>query len=86
MLDDHRLAAALRSRCCFNLRVLCFRQSSCHTNCPVPVYYEGEALNLRQYIGRGFQQYGVSVPGLPGHVDQSQIYQAMLSAIKDPLN
>jgi alkaline phosphatase len=57
-----------------------------HTNRPVPVYYEGAALNLRQYIGRGFQQYGFSMPGVPAHVDQAQIYQAMLSAIKDPLN
>ncbi len=53
-----------------------------HTNRPVPVYYQGDALNLRQYVGEGFEQYGFTVPGLPAHVDQAQIYQAMLGALK----
>lgn len=57
-----------------------------HSNRPVPVYYQGAALNLSQYIGKSFQQYGFSIPGVPDHVDESQIYQAVLSALKEPLN
>ncbi|MBW4470239.1 MAG: alkaline phosphatase [Stenomitos rutilans HA7619-LM2] len=53
-----------------------------HSNRPVPVYYQGAPLNLKQYVGKDFEQYGFTIPGLPKHVDQSQIYQAMLAALK----
>ncbi|MBC7972444.1 MAG: alkaline phosphatase [Verrucomicrobia bacterium] len=53
-----------------------------HTNRPVPVYYQGAPLKLKQYVGKDFEQYGFTIPGLPKHVDQAQIYQAMLSALK----
>ena len=53
-----------------------------HSNRPVPVYYQGAPLNLKQYVGKDFEQYGFTIPGLPKHVDQSQIYQAMLTALK----
>ncbi|WP_181357420.1 alkaline phosphatase [Stenomitos frigidus] len=53
-----------------------------HSNRPVPVYYQGAPLKLKQYIGKDFEQYGFTIPGLPTGVDQSQIYQAMLSALK----
>ncbi|XGV97821.1 MAG: alkaline phosphatase [Leptolyngbya sp. BL-A-14] len=53
-----------------------------HSNRPVPVYYQGAPLKLKQYVGKDFEQYGFTIPGLPGHVDQTQIYQAMLTALK----
>ena len=53
-----------------------------HSNRPVPVYYQGEPLKLKQYAGKSFEQYGFTIPGLEGGVDQTQIYQAMLAALK----
>lgn len=53
-----------------------------HTNRPVPVYYQGAGAEvLDSFIGQGFESYGYDISGLPGHVDQSQIYQTMLAAI-----
>lgn len=53
-----------------------------HSNRPVPVYYQGAgAAVLDGLVGQSHQSYGFEIPGLPGHVDQSQIYQTMLAAI-----
>jgi alkaline phosphatase len=56
-----------------------------HSNRIVPVYYQGAALNLNQYIGKGYKSYGFDVPGVPGSVDQVHIYQAMLAALRAPV-
>ncbi len=54
-----------------------------HTNRPVPVYYQGFASAvLDQSIGRGFNNYGSEVPGIPGLIDQVHIYQAQLAAVQ----
>jgi alkaline phosphatase len=53
-----------------------------HSNRPVPVYYQGDALDLKKYIGQSFEEYGFAIPGLPGGVDQVQIHAAMLEALK----
>lgn len=53
-----------------------------HSNRPVPVYYQGaDSEILNSYIGQGYENYNFPIPGFPGHVDQSQIYQTMLSAV-----
>jgi alkaline phosphatase len=53
-----------------------------HSNRPVPVYYQGAGADtLTNFIGKGYENYGASVPGFPGHVDQSQIYQTMFKAV-----
>jgi alkaline phosphatase len=53
-----------------------------HSNRPVPVYYQGAGSDvLDSFIGQGYESYGSQIPGFPGHVDQSQIYQTMLSAV-----
>lgn len=53
-----------------------------HTNRPVPVYYQGAGSDvLTGFVGQGYKSYGSEIAGLPNHVDQSQIYKTMLSAI-----
>jgi len=53
-----------------------------HTNRPVPVYYQGKGAEvLTNSVGMGYQSYGFSVPGLPGLVDQTHIYQAQRDAL-----
>jgi alkaline phosphatase len=53
-----------------------------HSNRPVPVYYQGAGADtLTNSIGKGYENYGSSVPGVAGLVDESQIYQTMLKAI-----
>lgn len=53
-----------------------------HSNRPVPVYYQGAGSEvLESFVGQGYNSYGYQVPGLPGHLDQSQIYQTMLNAV-----
>jgi alkaline phosphatase len=53
-----------------------------HTNRPVPVYYQGFASGvIDQSIGRGFNNYGFNIPGIPGLIDQVHIYQAQLAAV-----
>lgn len=53
-----------------------------HSNRPVPVYYQGAGSEvLDRFVGQGYENYGFSVPGFPNHVDQSQIYRTMLSAV-----
>jgi alkaline phosphatase len=62
-----------------------------HTNRPVPVYYQGRKFNLNQYVGRsveivdrppGGKTQVYQIPGVPGAVDQTHIYQAMIAALK----
>lgn len=55
-----------------------------HSNRPVPVYYQGGAFRLADYVGKGYKAYGADVPGIPGLVDQSHIYQAMRAALTAP--
>ncbi|WP_082690191.1 alkaline phosphatase [Leptolyngbya sp. NIES-2104] len=53
-----------------------------HSNRPVPVYYEGAGSEaLSSFIGQGYESYGFEIAGLPGVVDQSQLYKTMLTAI-----
>ncbi len=63
-----------------------------HSNRMVPVYYQGDSLELSKYIGKPVEFVdspsggGVtkvySIPGVPTAVDQSHIYKAMLKALK----
>lgn len=62
-----------------------------HTNRLVPVYFQGGPLKLLRYAGRdvefidnppGGTAKRYSIPGVPGAVDQTHIYQAMLDALK----
>ncbi len=53
-----------------------------HSSRPVPVYYQGAGAEvLTGAIGTGYNSYGYSVPGIPGIVDQTHIYQAMYQAV-----
>ncbi|MBD3884946.1 alkaline phosphatase [Phormidium tenue FACHB-886] len=53
-----------------------------HSNRPVPVYYEGAGADvLSNFVGQGYESYSSEIAGLSDHVDQSQIYKTMLSAI-----
>ncbi|MDC0833929.1 Alkaline phosphatase [Geitlerinema sp. FC II] len=53
-----------------------------HTTFPVPVYYEGAGSEiLDSAIGSGYTAYGYDVPGLPNHIDNTHIYQAMRGAV-----
>jgi alkaline phosphatase len=62
-----------------------------HSNRMVPVYYQGNKLNLAKYIGKsvdyvdappGGTRKTYQLPGVPDAVDQSHIYKAMLEALK----
>ncbi|MBW4540879.1 MAG: alkaline phosphatase [Myxacorys chilensis ATA2-1-KO14] len=58
-----------------------------HSNRPVPVYYQGAGSEvLDGFIGQGYESYGYTIPGFPDHIDQSQIYQTMLSAVTGATN
>ncbi len=53
-----------------------------HSNRTVPVYYQGAGSDvLTNYVGQDYNSYGYQIPGYAVGVDQSQIYQTMLSAI-----
>lgn len=53
-----------------------------HSNRPVPVYYQGAGAEvLDGLVGQGYESYGYHIPGIPGLVDQSNIYTTMLAAI-----
>ncbi|WP_206754748.1 alkaline phosphatase [Microcoleus sp. FACHB-68] len=53
-----------------------------HTNRPVPVYYQGEGSEvLDSFVGEGYNAYGYDIPGIPGLVDQTHIYQTMYQAV-----
>ena len=56
-----------------------------HSNRMVPVYFQGRAFDLSPYIGQGFKSYGFDVPGVPNAIDQVHIYEAMLTALSEPL-
>ncbi len=53
-----------------------------HSNPPVPVYYQGAGSEvLTDSVGQGYTSYGFDVPGIPGLVDQTNIYQTMYAAV-----
>ncbi|MEI2578054.1 alkaline phosphatase [Scytonema sp. PRP1] len=53
-----------------------------HSNRPVPVYYQGpDSEVLTSFEGQGYESYGYQIPGIPGLVDQTQIYRTMLEAV-----
>ncbi len=53
-----------------------------HSNRPVPVYYQGAgSQRLSDFVGKGYDAYGYDIPGIPGMVDQSHIFQAMFAAV-----
>ena len=53
-----------------------------HSNRPVPVYYQGAGSEvLTDSVGQGYTSYGFDVPGIPGLVDQTNIYQTMYAAV-----
>lgn len=53
-----------------------------HTNRPVPVYYQGAGSEvLTSFVGQGYKNYGSDVPGIPGLVDQTHIYQTQYAAV-----
>lgn len=53
-----------------------------HTNRPVPVYYQGNGSEvLANAVGTGYNSYGFNVPGIPGLIDQTHIYQAQRAAL-----
>ncbi len=61
-----------------------------HTNRMVPVYYQGDALKLAQFVGQpvdyvdaptGGAKKTYQIPGVPNAIDQQHIYKAMMAAI-----
>ena len=65
-----------------------------HSNRPAPVYYQGGALKLDKYIGKpvdyvdspkGGSPKVYQIPGVPGMVDQTNIYKAMVEALTVPV-
>lgn len=57
-----------------------------HTNRPVPVYYQGDGAEvLDSLVGQGYESYGYEIPGIPGLVDQSNIYTTMYAAVTEPV-
>lgn len=62
-----------------------------HSNRMVPVYFQGDAFKLLDYVGNsvefvdsppGGTTKRYEIPGVPGAVDQTHIYKAMLDALK----
>jgi alkaline phosphatase len=61
-----------------------------HTNRMVPVYYQGDALKLADFVGKSVDyvdappsgaKTAYTIVGVPNAVDQSHIYQAMMAAL-----
>ncbi len=53
-----------------------------HSNRPVPVYYQGANTQvLSTGVGKGYTNYGVDVPGIPGLIDQTTIYRAQAAGV-----
>jgi alkaline phosphatase len=53
-----------------------------HSNRPVPVYYQGAGSEvLTNSVGQGYTSYGYDIAGIPGLVDQTNIYQTMYAAV-----
>jgi alkaline phosphatase len=58
-----------------------------HTNRPVPVYYQGPSSIMRlldHKTSRGYETYGIAVPGVNGLIDQVHLYQTMDAALNMP--
>jgi alkaline phosphatase len=54
-----------------------------HSNRPVPVFYQGKGSEvLSSLVGQGFSDYGTSVPGIPGLLDQTHIARTQFSALE----
>jgi alkaline phosphatase len=62
-----------------------------HTNRPVPVYFQGRNFRLNDFIGKPVEIIDrppngpvttYQIPGVPGAVDQTHIYKAMLNALR----
>ncbi len=55
-----------------------------HSNRPVPVYYQGANTEvLSTDVGKGYLNYGVNVPGIPGLIDQTTIYRAQAAGVNN---
>jgi alkaline phosphatase len=55
-----------------------------HSNRPVPVFYQGAGSEvLDGYIGAGFENYGVEVPGIPDLVDLVHLAETMRAAVTE---
>ncbi len=55
-----------------------------HSNRPVPVYYQGANTSvLSTDVGKGYTNYGVNVPGIPGLIDQTTIYRAQAAGVNN---
>jgi alkaline phosphatase len=53
-----------------------------HSNRPVPVYYQGAGSEaLTNLVGQGYNSYGNDIAGIPGLVDEANIYQTMYQAV-----
>ncbi len=63
-----------------------------HSNREVPVYFQGGPVSLASYVGKdvtfvdsppspGAASTTYAIPGVPGALDQTHIYQAMLSVV-----
>jgi alkaline phosphatase len=61
-----------------------------HSNRMVPVYYQGNPLNLNQFVGKpvdyvdappGGTKKSYQIPGVPNAIDESHIYKAMMQAL-----
>jgi alkaline phosphatase len=61
-----------------------------HTNRMVPVYYQGDALKLADFVGKpveyvdapaGGTKKTYQIAGVPGAIDQQHIYKAMMAAL-----
>jgi alkaline phosphatase len=58
-----------------------------HTNRPVPVYFQGPSIIMRTLdhkTSRGYEAYGVAVPGVYGLIDQVHLYETMDAALNMP--
>ena len=51
-----------------------------HSNRPVPVFYQGSGSEiLDSFIGEGYENYGVEVPGIPDLIDLVHLAETMAS-------
>jgi alkaline phosphatase len=58
-----------------------------HANRSVPVYYQGPSNIMRMLdrkTSRGYEAYGIAVPGVYGLIDQVHLYQTMDAALNMP--
>ena len=53
-----------------------------HSNRPVPVFYQGSGSEiLDSFIGEGYENYGVEVPGIPDLIDLVHLAETMRAVI-----